>query len=152
MAISRIKQMRNVLKATGHGLKHFFGARDSRDSLKQLGGQFGRASTKVEKAEILAMMGMYTVYKGSPIGFAKNIYDSIKVGQWKYGDLRSHQQNVDEFLDNIQMSDEGKRTVAKIVCSGSSSSAVAGLSPTDAAAFRQFEADLHIAAGNCVNF
>jgi len=50
------------------------------------------------------------------------------------------------------MSDEGKRTVAKIVCSGSSSSAVAGLSPTDAADFRQFEADLHIAAGNCVNF
>jgi hypothetical protein len=144
--------MGNALKATGHGLKHFFGFGQSRATLKHLGGRFGRASTAVKKAEILAVMGMYTVYKGSPIGFAKNVYDSIKVGKWKYGDLRHHQQNVDEFLDNIPMSDDGKRKVAEIVNSGSSSGAGASLSPADAAAFRQFETDLNITAGNCVNF
>lgn len=143
--------MRNVLKATGVGLKHFFGARQSRDTLKQMGGQLGGASA-LKKAEILATMGMYTVYKGSPIGLAKNIHDSIQVGKWKYGDMRGHQQNVDDFLANVQMSDEGKRQVAEIVRNGGSSGGAVNLSPADAAAFRQFETDLNIEAGNCINF
>jgi hypothetical protein len=40
---------------------------------------------KLEKTQVLAVMGMYSIYKGSPIGLAKNVCDSIKVGRWKYG-------------------------------------------------------------------
>jgi hypothetical protein len=144
--------MRNVLKATGHGLKHFFGARESRDDYKALGRSFKRTNSKVRKAEVLATMGMYAVYKGSPIGLAKNIYDSIKVGKWKYGDMKRHGENVEEFLDNTHMSEDGKRAVARMMRNGGSTDAIADLSPADAAAFRQFETELHIEAGHCVNF
>lgn len=144
--------MGKLLKATGAGLKHFFGARQTRDTLKDMGGQFGQAGTKLKKAEILAVMGMYTVYKGTPMAFAKNIYDSVKVGKWKYGDVHNHEQNLDEALDNTGMSDQGKSAVRKMVRNGGSSSAAVSLSPADAAAFHAFETDLHIAAGNCINF
>jgi hypothetical protein len=143
--------MRNVLKATGHGLKHFFGARESRDDYKTMGRAFKRAG-KVRKAEVLATMGMYAVYKGSPIGLAKNIHDSIKVGIWKHGDLRNHQNNVDEVLAQTSMSDEGKRTIARLVQAGGSADLEADLSVADAAEFKRLENELHIAAGNCINF
>jgi hypothetical protein len=144
--------MRNVFKATGHGLKHFFGAKESRADLKAMGHQFGQAGTKLKKAEVLAAMGMYTIAKGSPMGLAKNIYDSIKVGKWKYGDMKRHGENVEEFLDNTHMSEDGKRAVARMMRNGGSTDAIADLSPADAAAFRQFETELHIEAGHCVNF
>jgi hypothetical protein len=144
--------MRNVLKATGHGLKHFFGARESRDDYKALGRSFKRTNSKVRKAEVLATMGMYAVYKGSPIGLAKNIYDSIKVGTWKYGDIKKHQGNVDEVLAQTNMSDEGKRAIAKLMQSGGSGDEEANLSVADAAEFKRLENELHIAAGNCINF
>ncbi len=143
--------MRNVLKATGYGLKHFFGARDSRDDYKAMGRKFKQSGTTLSKAEVLATMGMYAVYKGSPIGLARNIRDSIKVGRWKHGDMKRHQANVDEVLAATNMSDEGKRAVAGLVLGGSAD-AVANLSPGDAAAFKQLETDLHIVAGNCINF
>ena len=144
--------MRNVLKATGHGLKHFFGARDSRDDYKAMGKRFNKSDTKLGKAEVLATMGMYAVYKGSPIGLARNIHDSVKVGKWKHGDMKHHQANVEEALATTQMSDEGKRAVADLVRRGGSADAVANLSPNDMAEFKQLETDLHIAAGNCINF
>lgn len=144
--------MRNVLKATGHGLKHFFGARDSRDDYKAMGRKFKQSGTTLGKAEVLATMGMYAVYKGSPIGLARNIRDSIKVGKWRHGDIKRHQANVEEVLAATNMSDEGKRAVASLVQHGGSADAVANLSPGDAAAFKQLETDLHIAAGNCINF
>lgn len=143
--------MRNVLKATGHGLKHFFGARDSRDDYKAMGRKF-KKSNKLGKAEVLATMGMYAVYKGSPIGLAKNIRDSIKVGKWRHGDMKRHQGNVDEMLATTQMSDEGKRAVANLVNRGGSGDAMINLSATDVAEFKRLETDLNIAAGNCINF
>lgn len=74
--------MRNVLKATGHGLKHFFGARESRGDYQGLGRSFRRSDSKVRKAEVLVTMGMYAVYKGSPIGLPKNI--CVRQGQAGY--------------------------------------------------------------------
>lgn len=142
--------MRNLMKATGHGLKHFFGARDSVADYKQLGGQF-KAGNKVKKARVLAMMGMYTVYKGSPIGLAKNIADSVKTGKWKYGNLKQHQQDVEELLNGTNMSNAGKQAVAALMMHGSDD-AVAGLSPADAGILHNLEMDLHIAAGHCINF
>lgn len=145
--------MRNAMKATGAGLKHFFGARASRDRLKQMGGHFKSAGSRVDKSRILALMGMYAVYKGSPIALGKNIYDSIKVGKWKHGDLRKHQSDVDSFLAGTQMSDEGKKAVAKLVLNGASrSDTCAQLSPADVALLDAMENDLNIEAGNCVNF
>lgn len=143
--------MRNLLKASGHGLKHFFGARASRDDYKSLGRSFRKADTSLGKAEVLAVMGMYAVYKGSPIGLAKNIYDSIKVGKWKHDSLKRHQADVDEMLAGTRMSDEGRRAVADLVRRGGSSEAVS-LSAADAAEFKRLETDLHVAAGHCINF
>lgn len=145
--------MRNAMKATGAGLKHFFGARASKDRLKQMGGHFKSAGSKVEKAQILALMGMYTVYKGSPIALGKNIHDSIKVGKWKHGDLRRQQADVDSFLASTQMSEAGKKAVAKLVLNGASrNDTYAQLSARDMALLDAMETDLHIEAGNCVNF
>jgi len=142
--------MRNLMKATGHGLKHFFGARDSVADYKKMG-QAVRDGNKVTKAKVMALMGMYTVYKGSPIGLGRNIRDSIKVGRWKYADVKRHQGNVEELLAGTNMSDEGKRAVTALMMHGSDD-AVAGLSPADAGVLKNLETDLHIAAGHCVNF
>ncbi len=145
--------MRNAMKATGAGLKHFFGARASRDRLKQMGGHFKSADSRVDKSRVLALMGMYAVYKGSPIALGKNIHDSIQVGRWKHGDLKRHQAGVDSFLATTQMSDEGKKAVAKLVLNGASrNDTYAQLSPADAALLDAMENDLNIEAGNCVNF
>ena len=144
--------MRNLMKATGTGLKHFFGARESRSDAKALGRQFKAAGTTVGKAEVLATMGMYAVYKGSPIGLAKNIYDSIKVGKWKHGDLKKHQADVEEFLEHTHMSPEGKQAVKRMILQGGSSDGMTNLSPADAAAFHRVETELHIEAGHCINF
>lgn len=80
--------MKRLAKATGAGLRHFFGARESISQQKSLGRQFKAADSRVSKTKILAVMGMYAVYKGSPIGLGKNIADSIKVGRWKHSDLK----------------------------------------------------------------
>lgn len=143
--------MRQVLKATGHGLKHFC-ARDCRDDYKAMGRRFKKSGTKLGKAEVLATMGMYAVYKGSPIGLAKNIHDSIKVGQWKHGDIKQHQANVEEILATTQMPDEGKRAVADLVRRGGSGGWTVNPSANDMMEFKQLETDLHIAAGHCINF
>lgn len=143
--------MRKVMKATGYGLKHFFGARDSRKDFKTMGRQFSQAGTKLRKAEVMAAMGMYAVYKGSPIGLAKNIHDSIKQGRWKYGDMQNHQANLDEVLDGTRMSEQGKRAVAELVRRGGSEDEAANLSPADLAEFAQFRTDMYIAAGHHIN-
>lgn len=142
--------MRKLMKATGHGLKHFFGARDSVADYKQMGGAF-KAGNKVKKARVLAMMGMYTVYKGSPIGLGKNIADSIKVGKWKYSHVSGYQNDVEELLDGTNMSDEGKRAVKALIMHGSDD-AVAGLSPADAGILHDLETQLHMEAGQTVYF
>ena len=90
--------MKRLAKATGAGPRHFFGARESISQQKNLGRQFKAADTRVSKTKILAVMGMYAVYKGSPIGLGKNIADSIKVGRWKHSDLKRQQEEVDAFL------------------------------------------------------
>jgi hypothetical protein len=145
--------MRKFAKATGAGLKHFFGARDSISQEKNLGRQFMAANTKVKKSKILAVMGMYAIYKGSPIGLAKNISDSVKVGKWRYSDLKQQQQDVDAFLANAGMSAQGAEAVSRLVRNGSSNDEMyANLSPNDAAILAGLENDLHIEAGHCINF
>src|SRR5690606_28269858 len=106
--------MRNLMKATGHGLKHFFGARDSVADYKKMG-QAVSDGNKVTKAKVMALMGMYTGYKGSPSGLGRNSGDSIKVGRWKYADVKRHQGNVEELLAGTNMSDEGKRAVTALM-------------------------------------
>lgn len=145
--------MRKLMKATGAGLKHFFGARESISQQKNLGRQFKAADTKVKKSKILAVMGMYAVYKGSPIGLAKNISDSVNVGKWKYSDLKEQQRDVDALLANAGMSAQGSEAVSRLVRNGASDGEVyAHLSPQDAAIFDGLENDLRIEAGHCVNF
>jgi len=145
--------MGKLMKATGVGLKHFFGARDSISTLKERGRQFSAAKTKLKKSEILALMGMYAIYKGSPIGLAKNISDSIKVGRWKHSDLKQQQRDVDTFLANAGMSAQGTEAVSQLIRNGSfDGETYAQLSPQDAAILHGLETDLDIAAGHCINF
>ena len=145
--------MRKLMKATGAGLKHFFGARESVSQQKNLGRQFKAADTKVKKSRILAVMGMYAVYKGSPIGLAKNISDSIKVGKWKHSDLTAQQRDVDGFLASAGMSAQGAEAVSRLVRNGASDGEMyAHLSAQDAAILDGLETDLHIEAGHCINF
>lgn len=145
--------MRKLMKATGAGLKHFFGARESISQQKNLGRQFKVADTKVKKSKILAVMGMYAIYKGSPIGLAKNISDSVKVGKWRHSDLVQQQQNVDAFLANAGMSAQGAEAVSRLVRNGAADGEMyANLSAQDAAILDGLENDLHIEAGHCINF
>lgn len=139
------------MKATGHGLKHFFGARESRHDLKTMGKQVKQSGTKLRKAEVMAAMGMYAIYKGSPIGLAKNLYGSIREGAVRYGDLKKHQVDLDDFLAQTGMSDEGKRAVASMVQRGGSDAEVAHLSPRDLAEFKQLRTDMYAAAGQHIN-
>lgn len=145
--------MHKLSKAVGHGLKHFFGARASVSRVKDMKRQFKASNDGVKKAQIIALMGMYAIYKGSPIGLGKNIADSIKVAKWNYSDMKRHQDNVGDFLAATNMSEEGKRVVANLVLQGGSNDdAVAKLTPADVAEFLQFETELNIEAGNCINF
>jgi hypothetical protein len=145
--------MHKLMKATGVGLKHFFGARESISQQKHLGRQFSAADTKVKKSKILAVMGMYAIYKGSPIGLAMNISDSIKVGRWKYSDLKQQQRDVDTFLANAGMSAQGAEAVSRLIRNGSfDGESYAPLSAQDAAILDGLETDLYTAAGHCVNF
>jgi hypothetical protein len=145
--------VRRLAKATGAGLKHFFGARETVSQQKHLGRQFKQAGNVVSKAKILAVMGMYGVYKGSPIGLAKNVHDSIVVGKWRYNDLKDQQRNVDAFLAETGMSPEGAEVLSRMVRNGASDGDMyANLSSQDAAIFHGIETDLHIEAGHCINF
>ncbi|MFA6232471.1 MAG: hypothetical protein WC617_20230 [Rhodanobacter sp.] len=118
-----------------------------------MGGHFKSADSRVDKSRILAPMGMYAVYKGSPIALGKNIYDNIKVGRWKHGDLRKHQFDVDSFLAGTRMSDEEKKAVAKLMLNRASrSDTCAQFSPVDVVLLDAMENDLNIEVGNCVNF
>ena len=145
--------MRRLGKATGAGLRHFFGARDTLAQERNLNRQRKQADNVVSKAKILTVMGLYGLYKGSPIGLAMNIRDSIIVGKWRYSDLKSQQQNVDDFLAATGMSPDGAKAVSSMVRNGASNGDVyASLSSSDAAILRDIEADLHIEAGHCINF
>jgi hypothetical protein len=145
--------VRRLAKATGAGLKHFFGARESISQEKNLGRQFKQAGNVVSKAKILAVMGMYGVYKGSPIGLAKNVRDSVVVGKWRYNDLKDQQRNVDAFLAETGISQEGAETISRMVRNGASDGDMyATLSSHDAGILRGIETDLHIEAGHCINF
>jgi hypothetical protein len=145
--------VRKLAKATGAGLKHFFGARETISQEKDLGRQFKATGNVVSKAKILAVMGMYGVYKGSPIGLAKNVRDSITVGKWRYSDLKEQQRNVDAFLAETGMSKDGAETISRMVRNGASSGDMyANLSSHDASLLRDLETDLHIEAGHCINF
>lgn len=77
--------MDKLMKATGVGLKYFFGARDSISTLKERGRQFSAAKTKLKKSEILAIMGMYAIKKGSPIGL---VITSATASRWVIGSTR----------------------------------------------------------------
>lgn len=145
--------MKRLAKATGAGLRHFFGARESIGQQKNLARQFKAADTRVSKTKILAVMGMYAVYKGSPIGLGKNIADSIKVGRWKHSDLKRQQEEVDALLAGTGMSPQGIAAVSRLVRQGASGDEVyANLSPNDAQILAGIENDLHVQAGHCVNF
>ncbi|MHB8309573.1 MAG: hypothetical protein ACYDCY_04005 [Metallibacterium sp.] len=145
--------MHKLMKATGAGLKHFFGARESISQQKNLGRQLSAAGTKVKKSKILAVMGMYAIYKGSPIGLAKNISDSIKVGRWKHSDLKQQQRDVDTFLANAGMSAQGAEAVSRLIRNGAFDGEMyTQLSPQDAAILDGLENDLRIEAGHCINF
>ena len=145
--------MRKLAKATGAGLKHFFGARESLSQQKSLGRQFKAADTRIKKSKILAVMGMYAIYKGSPIGLGKNIADSVKVGKWKHSDLKRQQEGVDEFLASTGMSPPGAEAVSRLIRNGASGDDVyANLSQNDALILAGIESDLHVEAGHCVNF
>jgi hypothetical protein len=52
--------MRKLVKATGAGPRHFFGAREIVSQQKNLGRQFRAADPKVEKTRILAVMDTST--------------------------------------------------------------------------------------------
>lgn len=107
----------------------------------------------MKKTRILAVMGMYAVYRGSPIGLAKNISDSVKVGEWKHSDLKAQQRDVDAFLAGAGMSAQGAEAVSRLVRNGASDGEMyAHLSPQDAAILDGLETDLHIEAGHCINF
>lgn len=145
--------VRRLAKATGAGLKHFFGARETISQEKNLGRQFKKAGNVVSKAKILTVMGMYGIYKGSPIGLAKNVHDSIVVGKWRYSDLKDQQRNVDAFLADTGMSKEGAEAISRMVRNGASDGEMyANLSSHDAAILHGIETDLHIEAGHCINF
>lgn len=140
-------------KATGAGLRHFFGARDTLAQEKNLNQQRKQADNVVSKAKILTVMGLYGLYKGSPIGLATNIRDSIMVGKWRYSDLKDQERNVDDFLAATGMSADGAKAVSRLVRNGASDGEVyAHLSAQDAAIFHNIETDLHIEAGHCINF
>lgn len=140
-------------KATGAGLRHFFGARHTLAQEKNLNEQRKQADNRVSKAKILAVMGLYGLYKGSPIGLAMNVRDSITVGKWRYSDLKKQEHDVDGFLAATGMSSDGAKTVSRLVRNGASDGEVyATLSANDAAILRNIEMDLHIEAGHCINF
>jgi hypothetical protein len=140
-------------KATGTGLRHFFGARTTLAQVKDLNKRRKDADNIVTKAKILSVMGLYGLYKGSPIGLAMNVRDSITVGKWRYSDLKDQQQDVDAFLAATGMSDEGVKTVSRLVRNGASDGEMyAHLSAQDAAVLNGLETDLHIEAGHCINF
>lgn len=142
--------MRKLMKAT---VKHFFGARESVSQQKNLGRRFKAADTKVKTSRILAVMGMHAIYKGSPIGLAKNISDSVKVGKWEHSDLKQQQRDVDAFLATAGMSAQGAEAVSRLVRNGASDGEMyAHLSAQDAAILDGLETDLHIEAGHCINF
>lgn len=142
--------MRKLMKAT---VKHFFGARESVSQQKNLGRRFKAADTKVKTSRILAVMGMYAIYKGSPIGLAKNISDSVKVGKWEHSDLKQQQRDVDAFLATAGMWAQGAEAVSRLVRNGASDGEMyAHLSAQDAAIPDGLETDLHIEAGHCINF
>lgn len=63
-------------------------------------------------------MGLYALYKGSPIGLGKNIADSIKVGRWKHNDLKRQQEQVDAFLASTGMSPQGVDAVSRLIRQG----------------------------------
>ena len=145
--------MKRLAKATGAGLRHFFGARESISQQKNLGRQFKAADSRVSKTKILAVMGLYALYKGSPIGLGKNIADSIKVGRWKHSDLKRQQEQVDAFLASTGMSPQGVDAVSRLLRQGAQGDEVyANLSPNDAQILAGIENDLHVEAGHCVNF
>jgi hypothetical protein len=63
--------------------------------------------------------------------------------------LRQRQQNVEEFLGNIPMPEDGRQAVARMLRNGGDE---IDLSPADANVFRMYETGLHIEAGHCINF
>ena len=145
--------MRKLAKVTGAGLRHLFGARESISQQKNPGHQFKTADTRIKKSKILAVMGMYAIYKGSPIELAKNISDSIKVGRWKHSDLKQQQRDVDTFLANAGMSAQGTEAVSRLIRNGAFDGEMhTQLSPQGAAILDGLENDLRIEAGHCVNF
>lgn len=145
--------MRRLGKATGAGLRHFFGARDTLAQERDLNQKRKQADNVVSKAKILSVMGLYGLYKGSPIGLAMNIRDSITVGRWRYSDLKKQEQDVDDFLAATGMSPDGAKAVSRLVRNGASDGEVyANLSSSDAAILRNIETDLHVEAGHCINF
>jgi hypothetical protein len=160
--------MRRLMKATGYGLKHFFGARETKNQLEAFAEDYKQINrdeksfarvipgykprkNRVRKAKVLALAGMYLVYKGSPIALGKNIKDSIKMGKWKYADIKKHEADLRELLATTNMSEAGQRQVISLLATGTVD-ASADLSPADAAILQQLENELHIAAGHCINF
>ena len=108
---------------------------------------------KPPKIACLHHWAAYVIYKGSPIGLAKNISDSIKVGRWKHSDLKQQQRDVDTFLANAGMSAQGAEAVARLIRNGAFDGEMyTQLSPQDAAILDGLENDLHIEAGHCINF
>jgi hypothetical protein len=105
-------------KAVGHGIKHFFWSRTGRDVLKQLHAQLKTSGKVLTKAEILALMGLYLLYKQTPISVGADIVDGIKTGTWRYGHLKKLEQEADEFLDNTSLSDDAKSKIRKLLKKG----------------------------------
>lgn len=145
--------MGNKLKATGTGIKHFFGARRSVEDYKALGQTFQNATSRTKKAKVVAAIGLYTVVKGSPVGLARNIKESIHVGRFRYGQLKRHQHDAEAFLQQSGLSAQGVETVMRALDNVAAPGDVAfDLSPQDAQIVDQIYTDAMIQIGKCINF
>lgn len=98
-------------------------------------------------------MGLYVLYKGLLIGLGKNIVDSIKVGCWKYSDLKCQQEQVDVFFVSVGMLLQGVDVVLCLICQGVQGDEVyVNFLFNDVQILVGIENDLYVEVGYCVNF
>lgn len=149
-----------LAKSTGVGLKHFVGFRASRVKMRTYLAKLQRSDGAVTKAKVVGLMGLYAIYKGSPVGLAINIMDSAEYGVKDYKHRNAVHMATDNIEDDLEdllvntgmSADAAKRTM-KLVRNGSYvDKDVAYMGPEDRAAFTRLIAELSNENGGTVNF
>ncbi|GGF07406.1 hypothetical protein GCM10011611_11080 [Aliidongia dinghuensis] len=139
------------IKAFGVGVKHFFRSSADHSALTEYAARFKQSPKVLRAGQVGALVAMYVIAKHSPIGIGKTVSDSIKVARWNYGDMKHSEQNVDDFLETTNLSEEGKKKVRKLLKKGSAVD-YEQFSYADEQELRTVFGDICVEAGLCVNF